>query len=119
MACPGTAEDGPWNWGGGLVQTGATTWTASHIYAELGRYVIQATATEALTGESITDWDVFVPGQLDKRFGDDGRVLEGFDTTATSWGRKLLVQPDGKIVVVGYDNNDFALARFLPTGRLT
>jgi hypothetical protein len=30
------------------------------------------------------------------------------------YGRSLILQPDGRIVVAGYAMNDFAVARFYP-----
>ena len=61
------------------------------------------------------------PGALDPSFGQGGKV-----TTTIGLGyegaKALAVQPDGKIVVVGYSssgsNNDFALARYNPNGSL-
>src|SRR5262249_42936154 len=57
------------------------------------------------------------PGDLDPTFGVGGKVLTDFggDETATA----VAVQPDGKIVVVGYTNySDFAVARYNVDGSL-
>ena len=57
-------------------------------------------------------------GSLDSTFSFGGRQMTDF-FNHQDYGRAVLVQPDGKIVVAGYrssDNgeNDIALARFLP-----
>ncbi len=39
---------------------------------------------------------------LDPNFGTGGKVLTGFTANKAEVGEKVLVQPDGKIVVVGY-----------------
>src|SRR6478609_7004483 len=57
------------------------------------------------------------PGDLDIRFGRDGRVLgvpPNFTWTATG----LTVQSDGKIVAAGAFENAFQLARFGSDGAL-
>lgn len=59
-------------------------------------------------------------GQPDPAFDTDGRVQISFGVGSGSTIEQLLVQPDGKIVAVGWAWNgtdfDFAAARFLPTG---
>jgi uncharacterized delta-60 repeat protein len=56
-------------------------------------------------------------GSLDSTFGDGGKVTTDFGKDDI--GRKVLIQPDGRIVVVGLSINDrFALARYLPDGQL-
>ena len=61
------------------------------------------------------------PGDLDTSFGGTGKVITAIgsgDDTA----RAVAIQPDGKIIVVGYcsnaNNADFCLARYLGTGAL-
>ncbi len=60
-----------------------------------------------------------VDGSLDTFFGGGGKITTDFfnDDRATS----IAIQPDGKIVVGGYeitDNNDFAVARYNSDGSL-
>ena len=55
-------------------------------------------------------------GDLDASFGDAGLVLTGFSLDSEDHGNDAIIQPDGKIVVVGSTNGDFALARYLPDG---
>ncbi len=51
-------------------------------------------------------------GKVETNFVDDGNF--GSDDVAFD----LAIQPDGKLVVAGYANADFALARYAPTGAL-
>jgi uncharacterized delta-60 repeat protein len=56
-------------------------------------------------------------GSLDPSFSGDGRQTTGFggsDDRASG----VALQADGKIVAVGGDGNDFALARYNPNGSL-
>ena len=55
-----------------------------------------------------------VPGDLDPSFGTGGKVvtdLGGFER-----GFALLVQPNGKLVAGGMNEDDFLLVRYLPDG---
>src|SRR5438876_8573978 len=60
------------------------------------------------------------PGDLDATFGTGGTVTTAFGTSS-AWARGVALQ-GGKIVAVGYANNDtqgvFALARYNPDGSL-
>ncbi len=56
-------------------------------------------------------------GTLDPAFGTGGIVsidIRNGDDQVSA----VAIQPDGKIVVAGYSNTDFALARFKPNGTL-
>jgi len=54
-------------------------------------------------------------GSLDASFGSGGKVKT---VLSTAWAFGLAVQPNGKIVAAGGSNNDFAVARYTPRGRL-
>ncbi|PYK09460.1 MAG: hypothetical protein DME65_11915 [Verrucomicrobia bacterium] len=61
-------------------------------------------------------------GTVDTTFDTDGRVLIDFGSFAQS-AYAVLIQPDGKVVTVGYpntesDDSDFLLARCNPNGSL-
>lgn len=60
-------------------------------------------------------------GTLDATFGDRGKVMTDFNGWQDQ-AASVVIQGDGKIVVAGRattdDNGDFALARYLPDGRL-
>lgn len=61
----------------------------------------------------------FAVGELDLSFNQTGRVFTSFDTPNT-FLHDLAVQPDGKIVAVGYASNgtnyDIAVVRYNPNG---
>ena len=63
-------------------------------------------------------------GSLDQTFGTNGSVETTFGDSSAE-GNDVILQADGKIVVVGFtgagsytDNNNFALVRFNPDGTL-
>jgi len=63
------------------------------------------------------------PGDLDRGFGDGGKVVVNPPAEAGEWPGAQAVQPDGDIVVVGTaaparNGYAFLLLRFLPDGRL-
>lgn len=53
-------------------------------------------------------------GQIDHSFGDMGRVLDGSVASSPVWD--VAVQPDGKILAVGFGRTDFVAARYHPDG---
>jgi uncharacterized delta-60 repeat protein len=55
------------------------------------------------------------PGDLDPSFGSGGMVklLEGHED---SYGEAVVVQPDGKIVLAGYEKGNAVVLRLLPDG---
>ena len=55
-------------------------------------------------------------GSLDTSFSGDGKQATDFGGTAGASG--VAIQADGRIVAVGSDGNDFALARYNPNGSL-
>jgi uncharacterized delta-60 repeat protein len=54
---------------------------------------------------------------LDPSFGRDGKVITNFGTS-TATARAVALLPDGKIVVAGTANGNFALARYHRNGTL-
>ena len=55
-------------------------------------------------------------GTLDTAFGGGGKVVTDFG--GTEFAATVALQSDGKIVLSGYSNNGFALARYNPDGSL-
>jgi hypothetical protein len=51
-------------------------------------------------------------GDLDTSFGGDGKVTTGFQPGSQDFAVAVALQPDGKLVVAGTSNGDFALARW-------
>ena len=52
---------------------------------------------------------------LDETFGDGGKVLTDFNG-GEDYATVVIRQEDGKIIVAGQSDNDFALVRYLPDG---
>ncbi|MBV9291038.1 MAG: hypothetical protein JO222_01215, partial [Frankiales bacterium] len=82
--------------------------------------VVVATATSGQTGFDLTRFTA--GGNLDIGFGSQGRVTTSIPGYTKAQAQAVAVQPDGRIVVVGWASNstnaDFAVARYLPTGKL-
>jgi len=57
-------------------------------------------------------------GSLDTTFHGDGKVTTDVGSTGFESAEAIVLQPDGKIVVAGKPNNDFALARYSADGSL-
>jgi uncharacterized delta-60 repeat protein len=51
-------------------------------------------------------------GSLDTTFGTGGKVTTDFNG-GDDYASSLALQPDGNIVLVGYSDNNFAIARYL------
>ena len=52
---------------------------------------------------------------IDETFDGDGQLTTSFNNNLISEAFDAVIQPDNKIVAVGYTGNDFALARYLGT----
>lgn len=57
-------------------------------------------------------------GTLDAGFGSNGSITTQFSANNAAITSAVVLQPDGKIVAVGYSNNQFALARYNTNGTL-
>ena len=57
-------------------------------------------------------------GSLDTTFGTNGVAITDVGANTDDDGADVVVQPDGKIVVVGTSNDDILVVRYLPDGRL-
>jgi uncharacterized delta-60 repeat protein len=57
-------------------------------------------------------------GSLDGAFGSGGRVTTNFTGTSDDLGSAVALQSDGKIIVGGTSDDNFALARYTPLGGL-
>ncbi|OGQ90208.1 MAG: hypothetical protein A2289_03765 [Deltaproteobacteria bacterium RIFOXYA12_FULL_58_15] len=80
-------------------------------------------------GSDGTDQDIVLiryetNGTLDSSFGTDGRVVTDFGTDRNGNARTVLLQSDGKIIVVGTSSlvsgtgKDFVLVRYLTNGDI-
>jgi uncharacterized delta-60 repeat protein len=57
-------------------------------------------------------------GSLDGAFGSGGRITTNFTGNSDDLGAAVVLQSDGKIVVGGTSEDNFALARYTPDGGL-
>lgn len=114
--------------------------STDNTYATNGGITIPEMATESkiylqddgkllCTYSNITSTTVVVVrlnsnGSLDAGFGNNGKVVTQIGTASTyNYGRDLVVQPDGKIIVCGStnlssSNSDYLLVRYLPNGTI-
>jgi uncharacterized delta-60 repeat protein len=56
-------------------------------------------------------------GSLDDTFDSDGKVTTDLGTSG-DYGKAVAIQSNGKIVVTGYNNNDFGVVRYNSNGSL-
>jgi uncharacterized delta-60 repeat protein len=87
-----------------------------------GKIVVAGYADHAIASDSIMLARLDRNGQLDPSFGEGGYVGTDFGQNQTEMAHKVLIQPDGKIVVVGYahilnGNDEFAVVRYTPAGK--
>ncbi|MEH2061353.1 MAG: putative Ig domain-containing protein, partial [Nostoc sp.] len=57
-------------------------------------------------------------GSLDTSFGNAGKVITDIGSKTTDMAYSVSVQPDGKIIVAGSSNSNFALVRYNSNGTL-
>jgi len=76
-----------------------------------GRIVVIASAT----GNEMAAWRLQSDGDPDPSFGGDGLATIAFGRTSGAWAAAL--QPDGKLVLVGYAGRRVAVARLMPNGE--
>lgn len=87
--------------------------------------VLQSDGKIVTAGSAPGDYNDFavvrfnVDGSLDSSFGTSGRSAVSIGTgLSNDWPSCLALQPDGKIVVAGYSDGDFAVVRLLANGGL-
>ena len=104
--------------GGRVITTfGGSDQAAAVILQPDGKIVV---AGQTDTGLSI-DFAVvrYMPdGSLDGTFGGGGRVTTNFIGNSDDLGSAIALQPDGKIVVGGSSEDNFAVVRYTPEGVL-
>jgi uncharacterized delta-60 repeat protein len=89
-----------------------------------GKIVVAGVATRTITNGTGGDFALLrynPSGSLDTTFDGDGKLITPFSEVGGS-AEALALQPDGKLVAVGYywngENYDYALARYNPNGSL-
>jgi uncharacterized delta-60 repeat protein len=129
------------NWGDGIEQDvvlplGTFTFSIDHTYSDdppsgtsADTLTVSATLADFSGGianysDSITMHNVAPtlnlggPFALDPTFGSGGKVLTNFVGGSGDRGYDMAVQSDGKIIVVGQSDGDFAVARYNADGSL-
>ena len=104
--------------GGKVITSFGGTDQASAVILQPDGKIVVAGQTD--TGVSI-DFALarYMPdGSLDGAFGSGGRVTTNFTGTSDDLGAAVALQSDGKIVVGGTSDDNFALARYTPAGVL-
>lgn len=81
-----------------------------------GRIAVAGSVDSTELGEAFAIVRYLPGGALDPTFGDGGRVITPFGDDNGSTGMAL--QENGEIVVSGWSDYRFALARYRPNGRL-
>jgi uncharacterized delta-60 repeat protein len=118
ILCPGSAHAVP----GGLDSTfGDGGWaitevphyrqTSDAVLQPDGRIVVIASAA----GNELAAWRLQSNGAPDPSFGGDGLATIAFERPSGAWAAAL--QPDGKLVLVGYAGGRVAVARLMPNGE--
>ncbi|MDZ8064518.1 MAG: DUF4347 domain-containing protein, partial [Nostoc sp. DedQUE08] len=82
---------------------------------------VQADGKILVAGESNGDFALArynSDGSLDTSFSSDGKVTTDFGLLPNEIAYSLAVQADGKILVAGVSNNDFALVRYNSDGSI-
>jgi len=124
-AAPGDLDPGFGAGGRVIAQNGNDEKAYAAALSADGKIVVAGERPLLSEGMVVTRFELLArfntDGALDAAFGSGGkRMIDFFNYQ--DFGRAALVQPDGKIVVAGYrssdngdgDNDDIALARFLP-----
>lgn len=78
--------------------------------------ILVAGFTQNLTQSSFALARYNADGSLDINFSSDGLLTTDFEGNAT--GHCVGLQADGKIIVAGFGNGDFGIARYNPNGSL-
>lgn len=117
QAAPG-ALDTSFGTGGKVITTfGPGTDPANAVAVQPDGRLVVAGAKQSDTGSDFALARYRANGRLDRSFGAGGKVVTsvGPEDDGT---RALALQPDGKIVVAGFRDPDFALARYKRNGKL-
>jgi uncharacterized delta-60 repeat protein len=87
-----------------------------HLFEKRWGFVLLGVASFALIA-TFASPAIAAGGDLDPRFGGDGRVTTNL-TPGYDSANDVAIQPDGKIVVAGVADGRFALVRYNPDGTL-
>ncbi len=76
-----------------------------------GKFILAGSAG-SLTNETFAIARFNADASIDNGFDTDGKVTTTFSNNALNEAFDVVIQPDNKIIAVGYTGNDFALARY-------
>ncbi|GAA4443745.1 VCBS domain-containing protein [Novipirellula rosea] len=91
--------------------------SASEIAIQSDGKIVVAGNTDA-GGNNFSVVRYNTDGSLDTTFSGDGKVEIDFGASSDDVANSVLIQSDGKIVVAGKSNNQFALARLTSSGLM-
>jgi uncharacterized delta-60 repeat protein len=83
-----------------------------------GKIVVSGSSSGSGSGDDFALARYNSDGTLDTSFDGDGKLTTAFVGGSVDRGYSMAVQSDGKIVVAGRSNSDFALARYNANGTL-
>jgi uncharacterized delta-60 repeat protein len=93
--------------------------TASRVALQSdGKIVVSGYSEVSGSGDDFALARYNADGTLDTSFDGDGKLTTAFVGASVDRGYSMAVQSDGKIIVAGRSNSDFALARYNANGTL-
>jgi uncharacterized delta-60 repeat protein/uncharacterized repeat protein (TIGR01451 family) len=95
--------------------SGGNDWALDLVLQDDDKILLGGYATAATTDFALARYNS--DGSLDTGFGTDGKVVTDFNTSSDN-AAPVVLQTDGKIVVAGASEGDFALARYNSDGSL-
>ena len=105
---------------GGKVTTdiGGTKEDKAHAVAlqSDGKIVVVGTTNVTASNSSFAVVRYTAAGVPDTTFSSDGKVTTDIDSSGFDVAHAVAIQSDGKIIVAGYSDTDFAVARYISTG---
>lgn len=108
--------------GGKIIDIGTADDRANAILLQSDGKIILGGSSKQGADDDFTLVRLLPNGDMDGSFGTNGIVITDMVTGNSNKIRSLVMQPDGKIIAVGYcyngTNNDFALARYDHDGVL-
>ena len=109
-AVPGNLDPTFGDSGWAITEVSGYVQTDDAVLQPDGRIVVIASTV----GNAMAAWRVQSNGDPDPSFGGDGLATIAFERKSGAWAAAL--QPDGKLVLVGYAGGRVAVARLMPNG---
>lgn len=77
-----------------------------------GKIVMAGSSVSSTTSSTFAISRVNADYSIDNTFGNAGKVTTTFGTNTVNEAFDMAIQPDDRIIAVGYTGNDFAIARY-------